>query len=143
LVFKLWKSHGGLARTRGRRAARVLCEVYAKLVGMVVQHWVLLASCGSALGWSWPQAARRVRRQAVAWGQALGTVAAVEVVLERLQRRLRRRCRLQRRQGHPSTYQLLEDPDQTDFKDYQRWEEADSPDNTELERPEENLAQVA
>jgi hypothetical protein len=143
LLFKLWKSHGGLAPTRGRRPARVLCEVYAKLVGMVVQHWVLLASCGSALVWSWPQAARRMRRQAVALGQALGAVAAVVAVLERLQRRLQRRCRLQRRQGHPSTYQLLEDPEQSDYRDYPRWEEADSPDSTELERPEETLAPAA
>ena len=49
LLFKLWKSHGGLDDTRGQRAVRVLCEVYAKLLAMVVQHWTLLATAGPGL----------------------------------------------------------------------------------------------
>jgi hypothetical protein len=114
LLFKLWKSHGGLAFSHGQRAARVLCEVYAKLLGMVVQHWLLVASAGSSLAWRWTQAARRVRRRAVELAQALGTMANLVAVLERLRRRIQRHCRLQRRQRHPTTYQLLEDPEHAD-----------------------------
>jgi hypothetical protein len=115
LLFKLWKSHGGLAFSHGHRAARVLCEVYAKLIGMVVQHWLLLASAGSSLAWSWVRAARRVRRRAVELAQTLGTVEALVAVLERLRRRIQRHCRLPQRQRHPTTYQLLEDPAQSDY----------------------------
>jgi hypothetical protein len=114
LLFKLWKSHGGLAFSQGQRAARVLCEVYAKLIGMVVQHWLLLATAGSMLAWSWTKAARRVRRRAVELGQALPVVEEVQAVLERLRRRIQRRCGLCQRQRHPTTYQLLKHPDHTD-----------------------------
>ncbi len=117
LLFKLWKSHGGLAFSHGQRAARVLCEVYAKLIGMVVQHWLLLASAGSPLAWSWTKAARRVRRVAVELGQALQGFAALMAVLERLGRRIQRRCGPSKRQRHPTTYQLLQDPNRTDFID--------------------------
>lgn len=110
LLFKLWKSHGGLDQSNGQRACRVLCEVYAKLVGMVVQHWTLLVCGGSFLQWSFPKAARRVRRAAEALARAVGALAELVQVLERLQRRLSRRCRVQDRQGRPSTYQLLKDP---------------------------------
>jgi hypothetical protein len=115
LLFKLWKSHGGLEFSHGERAARVLCEVYAKLIGMVVQHWLLLASAGSLLAWSWTKAARRVRRVAVELGQALQDFGALCSVLERLGRRIQRRCGPSKRQRHPTTYQMLQDPDQTDF----------------------------
>jgi hypothetical protein len=47
LLFKLWKSEGRIDESRSTKPWSVLCEVYAKLLGMVVQHWVLLTSCWS------------------------------------------------------------------------------------------------
>lgn len=117
LLFKLWKSHGGLEFSHGRRAARVLCEIYAKLIGLVIQHWLLLASAGSSLTWSWTKAARRVRRCAVALGQALAVLEAVVAVLERLRRRIQRHCRLAQRQEQPTTGQLLEAPEHYDLQE--------------------------
>ena len=120
LLFKLWKSHGGLDFSWGQRAARVLCEFYAKLIGMVVQHWLLLTSAGSSLAWSGAQAARRVRGRAVDLGQALGALADLVAVLEQLRRRIQRCCALPTRQQHPTTLQLLQDPEATDSLD--SWE---------------------
>lgn len=117
LLFKLWKSHGGLSFSHGQRAARVLCEIYAKLIGMVVQHWLLLASAGSLLAWSWTKAARRVRRVALALGQALSGLESLVAVLERLGRRIRRRCRPQKRRRHPTTYRMLEDPENVEYEE--------------------------
>ncbi len=41
-LFDLWKRHGLLEETRSRKPWRVLCEVYAKLLGLLVQHWIFL-----------------------------------------------------------------------------------------------------
>src|SRR5438045_50142 len=41
-LFDLWKTHGHLERTRSGKPWRVLCEVYAKLLAVLLQHWVLL-----------------------------------------------------------------------------------------------------
>jgi hypothetical protein len=117
LLFKLWKSHGGLDCSHGQRAARVLCEVYAKLIGLVVQHWLVLAAAGASLLWSGPLAARRVRHCAVALGQGLTSVATLVAVLERLGSRIRRRCRLRQRQQRPTTGQLLKFPEHAEFLD--------------------------
>ena len=38
LVFKLWKSVCALNRIAGLRRARVLCELYAKMIGIVLTH---------------------------------------------------------------------------------------------------------
>src|SRR5205807_10205668 len=52
LLFKLWKRDRRLARWHNTQPAAVLCEVYAKLVGVLVQHWLLLVS-----GWTVPRTA--------------------------------------------------------------------------------------
>jgi hypothetical protein len=125
LLFKLWKSHGGLEKSQGGRPLRVLCEVYAKLLGMVVQHWTLLICGGSFLEISYPKAARRLRRLAGALVQALAAVETIVAVLERVQRRLAQRCRVQQRRDRPSTLERLRDPDGAGLADEQK--EGDTP----------------
>ena len=44
LLFKLWKSQGRVDESRSTKPWRILCEVYAKLLAMLVQHWVFLVS---------------------------------------------------------------------------------------------------
>jgi len=114
LLFKLWKSEGGLARSRGHRANRVLCEVLAKLLALVVQHWVLLTA-GPLLGRNATQAARRVRRQALRLAQTLGVASQLRRVLRELQQQLQRRHRQRQRRRRPSTLQTLLNTDHDQF----------------------------
>ncbi len=48
LLFKLWKDQGKLDETRGWNPERVATEWYAKLLGLLIQHWLLLTT-----GWQW------------------------------------------------------------------------------------------
>ncbi len=41
LVFKLWKSYCGLSRVVGLRRARVLVELYAKMIGIVLTNFLV------------------------------------------------------------------------------------------------------
>jgi len=41
LVFKLWKSYCGLKRIAGLRRERVLVELYAKMIGIVLTHFLI------------------------------------------------------------------------------------------------------
>ena len=86
LLFKLWKSHGGVEESRSDQAYRVLCEVYAKLLAMVVQHWLLLLGGGGFSARSQRKAARQVRRQAVRVAAALGRRRELRRVLRVLLR---------------------------------------------------------
>ncbi|GAC1563573.1 MAG: hypothetical protein NVS4B1_07990 [Ktedonobacteraceae bacterium] len=45
LLFKLWKEQALLDEWTTSNHWRILCEVYAKLLAMVVQHWVMLLAC--------------------------------------------------------------------------------------------------
>jgi len=45
LLWKLWKDQGQVDEWQSEKPERILCELYAKLLGMLVQHWLLLLSC--------------------------------------------------------------------------------------------------
>ena len=81
--------------------------MYAKLVAVIIQHWVLLVS-----GWSYPdrslmKGSQTVRNYATMMATAVAGVIQLEVVLAQIARCLASGCRINRRKGRPSTYQLL------------------------------------
>jgi len=107
LLFKLWKSHAHIGAHRSGDPTRQLIELFARLLGVVLQHWVLVTT-----GWqhgrlSLVKAARVIRAfvpvALSVWGQA----TALATALERLTKRIER-CRQTTRKKCPGTYQTLE-----------------------------------
>ena len=45
LVWKLWKMQGQVDEWQTQNVARILCEMDAKLLGVLLQHWLMLLSC--------------------------------------------------------------------------------------------------
>jgi Transposase DDE domain len=45
LLFKVWKEGGQVDEWNTKKPIRVLCEVYAKLLALLIQHWLLICSC--------------------------------------------------------------------------------------------------
>ena len=107
LLFKLWKSQGHLDSWRSGKSARILCEVYAKLLAMVVQHWALVVGCWSYVDRSLVKAAQVVRDHAVELASARIRPDRLSEVLETIQQVLKRTARMNSRKKHPNTYQLL------------------------------------
>lgn len=107
LLFKLWKSHGQLDKWRSAKGERILCELYAKLLAMVVQHWALVVGCWRFADRSLVKAAQVVRDHAVELASARARPERLSEVLETIQRVLRRTGRMNSRKKHPNTYQLL------------------------------------
>ena len=110
LLFKLWKSEGRVDESRSAAPQRVLCEVYAKLAAMVVQHWVLLTSAWRFPDRSLAEAAATVRREATCLAGAIARRGRLIEALRDLARCLSVGCRVDRRRARPSTFQLLTDP---------------------------------
>jgi hypothetical protein len=115
LLFKLWKSHGRLDQSRGQRGDRVLCEVLAKLVAMLVQHWVVLTTCPWLDGIPAQRKLRVVRRYLERVMDALNDPQALAGVLARIARRLRKLRPRNRRKKKPLTIDLLKDPSKAKF----------------------------
>lgn len=108
LLFKLWKSEGQVDKSQSQKPYRILCEVYAKLLGMVVQHWLCLVEL-----WAYPdrslfKAVKTIRKEAyhllsdlLRWDRLLETIADIGRVIAG--------CRIDQRKTAPNTYQLLLD----------------------------------
>jgi hypothetical protein len=110
LLFKLWKDEGRIDEWRTADPDRVLCEVYAKLTAMVIQHWVLLVGCWAFLDRSLTQAAQTVRDHAVTLLLVLPSRPAVVGLLAAIARGMAAGCRINRRRRRPNLFQLLTDP---------------------------------
>lgn len=107
LLFKLWKSHGQIDEWRSDKCWRILCEVYAKLLGQLVQHWIMLVSCWEDLERSLVKAAQTIRKYAFHLASALGDQPALERALTVVQRCLAHVGHLNKRRLAPSTAQRL------------------------------------
>jgi hypothetical protein len=107
LLFKLWKQHGHLDAWRSARPWRVLCEVYAKLLALLVQHWCLLLRCWVDPCRSLVKAAAIVRAHAVALAGARGDGGALARALAVLYDALGAAGRVATRPARPATARQL------------------------------------
>lgn len=110
LLFKLWKSDGGLDESRGKRPARVLCELYAKWIGLLIQHWLLLSGCWEVADRSLPKAAKVVRKASRTLAKTLARPRRLQTALRELVSQLARAGRQTKRTKKPNAYLLLQDP---------------------------------
>jgi hypothetical protein len=109
LLFKLWKSHGRVDESRSTKPWRILCEVYAKLLAMLVQHWVFLVSCWAYPNRSLVKTAQTVQKHALHLASTFGSLRHLITALVTVQRCVATGCRMNRRKKSPNTYQLLLD----------------------------------
>ncbi len=108
ILFKLWKSQGQIDEWCSRRPVAILCEFYAKLLGVLLQHWLMLAGAWRYADRSILKAATIIAQTALLLAQAIADRRQLTGVLELLIRLQSTGCRLQRRRKHPSTFQRLD-----------------------------------
>ena len=107
LLFKRWKSINQVDEWRGKGEWRVLCEVYAKLIAVVMQQWLVTLGCWQDPYRSLYKAARVVNDAAQRLMAALAGEARLETVVQSICRQMQVECRLDRRQAHPNSAQLV------------------------------------
>ena len=89
--------------------SKYLCEVYAKLVVVLIQHWLILSGCWQIAARSLTKAAQTVSKHALhlavafASGQMERLIDALLVIANCLLTG----CRLNPRKTSPNTYQIL------------------------------------
>lgn len=108
LLWKLWKDLGQIDAWQTASPARILCELYAKLLGMLVQHWLLLLSCWDDPHRSLTGAAQVIRDQVPTLVHGLTGHLPLGKALRLMKDALRGGCSIPRRHTRLSTsYRLL------------------------------------
>jgi hypothetical protein len=107
LLWRLWKERGHVDIWMTNKAMRVMCEVYAKLMGCIIAHWVLLTGCWHNLYRSLVKASQIVPALIVGYLLSWSRVLTSVDLLEALTRAVKR-CQVNKRVKRFSTAQLLE-----------------------------------
>jgi hypothetical protein len=107
LIFKLWKTHGQVDTSRSAKPSRILCEVYAKLLGLLLQHWIMIVGSWVYANRSWFKAAKTIRQHSSALAIALTDTPHLLRVLEIIGGCLAKGARLNTRKTTPNTVQLV------------------------------------
>lgn len=116
LLFKLWKSHNRLEeREPDASPQRQMAALYAKLIGVIVQHWLLLTATWSDNCRSLYKAAAILRGWIVLLSEALDDLQRLRSLIDRLRVALAHTARVSRRRKHPSSFQLLENPELLEY----------------------------
>ena len=110
LFWKLCKQEGQIDTWRSSKPQRILTELYAKLLGLLLEHWITLQGC-----WQDPRRSLFKARQVIEWTApwlvlALREHVAWQVVLAAMCETLGSNCWTDRRRKPPSTFQQLADP---------------------------------
>jgi hypothetical protein len=105
LLIKLWKSHGQIDLVRDINPWRVLCELYGRLLGQIVQHWLLLVSCWDDPARSMTKAAQTVRTHWVCLATGMRRPGRLVEAIADLVRAIQAGCRMNPRRKKPNLYQ--------------------------------------
>lgn len=110
LLWKLWKQYGKIDAWRSGKSARIETEIYAKVLGLLIQQWMTILGC-----WQDPRRSLRKAQQVTQWAaSAMGFALIGEMSLSRVIRRITgamsKGCHIDSRRNKYKTYQLVRDP---------------------------------
>jgi hypothetical protein len=108
LLFKLWKNVGWLDEWNTTNPWRVLCELYAKLLALLLQHACCLLGSIHDLSKSFVQAAHTVAKKAWHLAAVLSDFDALCLALRQLVFCLQTGCRISRSVSSMPSFQSLE-----------------------------------
>lgn len=109
LLYKLWKQDGQVDEWHTDNPWRILCEVYAKLIGLLLQHWLIVLYAWQEPQRSLVKLAQVVRDTGWSLMEALAGFRSLASALALISRRMRSGCCMNTRRGRPNSAQLLLD----------------------------------
>lgn len=115
LLFKRWKSLGGVAEMIGSTVVRQMVGSWSSLLAELVQHWMLQASGWGDRQCSHHEAWQVIRDQATHLAKALGCWEDLAQEIDLVRRLLTETARRDKR-NQPGTFELLNDPSLLGYK---------------------------
>lgn len=110
LLFKLWKQEGLIDESRCRSDEAKLVEIYAKMIGVLIQHWMLITTVWSYADRSLVKARKEIQKHVVLVVAYFQSRMTVEALFEQLRQALSVSARIDHRRTKPNTHQMLENP---------------------------------
>lgn len=106
LLFKLWKQVGNADKSRSEQPWHVLCDIYAKLLGLLMSHWLMIVGCWHIASRSMVKATKAIQSDIVLIARAVSGKGDLIEVVQEITGSLEG-CRMNSRQKAPNAYQLM------------------------------------
>jgi hypothetical protein len=110
LCWKLWKQIGKLDTWRSAKPYRILTEIYAKLLGLLITHWLTIVGCWHAPNRSVVKAKQVVQWMAPVLALGVAGVVPLEPMVQRTSHTMAAGCTVNVRRKKPAAYQLVDNP---------------------------------
>ena len=110
LCWKLWKQVGKVDTWRSANPYRILTEIYAKLLGCLITHWLTLIECWQAPNRSMVKARHVMQWMAPLLALGVAGVVPLEDMVQRTSHTMASGCTVNARQKRPAAYQLVAHP---------------------------------
>jgi hypothetical protein len=108
MLYKLWKQYGRIDEWQTTNRWRILCELYAKLIGLLLQHWLIILFAWQDEQRSLVKLAQVIRDSGNSLLEALAGSRSLRSVLLSIQHRMHSGCQMNKRRKHPNAAQLLQ-----------------------------------
>lgn len=108
LLFELWKDSIDIDDWNSQQPWRILCEVYAKMIACVLQHWLMLTGGIHALDKSLKQATDPIQHLAWALGLFLEHASILEYIIDHIGFILHGSAWISYSSSSPPTFQRLD-----------------------------------
>jgi Transposase DDE domain len=115
LLFKRWKSQGLVSVLSGSTVVRQMARLWARLLAVVVQHWLVVSCAWSQANQSWVKVSEAIRAFVARLLAVLDDRPAMERLLAELCVLIGKTCRRNKR-SKPGTVELLNDVGLLDFE---------------------------
>ena len=106
-VFYWWKDDAEIDEWRTCNPWRILCELYAKLLALLIQHWLMISAEIHDVRRSTLQASRSIRKQAWHLAFVLDDLQTLKRVIVHIVNCLKVGCRISSSSTSPPTFQLF------------------------------------
>jgi hypothetical protein len=107
LLFKLWKSHAKIDEWRSHKPWRILCEIYAKLIGLIIQHWWMITAVWTHPERSFFRAVQFIQKWALTVAFFIQDETNLRKILQAVHLGLVSHCRIRKRKRCPGTFHML------------------------------------
>jgi hypothetical protein len=95
---------------RSAKPYRILTELYAKLLGCLITHWLTLLECWQAPNRSMGKARHVMQWMAPLLALGVAGVIPLEEMVQRISHTMASGCTVNARRKRAATYQLVENP---------------------------------
>jgi hypothetical protein len=110
LCWKLWKQVCKVDTWRSAKPYRILTEIYAKLLGCLITHWLTLLECWQAPNRSMVKARHVMQWMAPVLALGVAGVVPLEAMVQRTSHTMASGCTVNARRKRPAAYQLVDNP---------------------------------